>query len=131
MEKVRIDKFLWAIRLFKTRTAATTACNAGKIKIDGVNVKPSRQIEVGNQFTARVNYEVRTIEVKKIIAKRVSATIAADCYIDHTVESEAKGSMPSGFYKTEKRERGTGRPTKRERRTIDKYKDNEYNDEIF
>jgi len=125
MEKIRIDKFLWAIRLFKTRTAATTACNAGKVKIDGVNIKPSRLIQVGDVVKLRHNYQYLTIRAEKLIAKRVGAPIAKECYTDITPERDKVEIHKSAFYNKERRERGAGRPTKRERRDLEKYKDDD------
>lgn len=126
MEEVRIDKYLWAIRLFKTRTKATKACNAGKVKIDGQSVKPAQTIQVGHVFTVRVNHEVKTIEVVELVEKRVGFSIAKTCYKDITPEEDKLNVNKSAFYSSERRDRGTGRPTKKERRDIEEFKDNDF-----
>lgn len=122
MEKIRIDKYLWAIRLYKTRTMATNACNSGKVKIDDINIKPSRLIQVGDAIKIRHNHQLKTIRVEKLIGKRVGATLAQECYTDITPERDKLQIHASAFHRNEKRDKGTGRPTKRERRKIDEYK---------
>lgn len=128
MEQVRIDKYLWSIRLFKTRTMATTACNAGKVKIDGQSVKPAYNIKVGDVFSVRVNYQVKEIEVVQLIEKRVGAKVAVECYKDVTPEELKVDMHRSAFYNSERRDRGTGRPTKKERRDIEDFKSDEFDD---
>ena len=123
MEETRIDKYLWAIRLFKTRSLATKTCNAGKVKIDGNSVKPSQLIRVGDVFSVRVNYEVKTIEVVEVIEKRVGYEIAKNCYKDITPEEDKINRQSPTFISNERRDRGTGRPTKKERRDIEEFKD--------
>ena len=123
MEEVRIDKYLWAIRLFKTRTKATTACNAGKVKLNGQSVKPAQSIQVGDVFKVRINHEVKTIEVVQLLEKRVGYSIAKECYRDITPENEKLNVQKSAFFTSERRDRGTGRPTKKERREIEDFKD--------
>ncbi|MBX2845138.1 MAG: RNA-binding S4 domain-containing protein [Saprospiraceae bacterium] len=129
IEKLRIDKYLWAIRLYKTRTMSTKACDAGKVKIDGANVKASRLIKVGDAIKIRINHELKTIRVVKLIAKRVGASIAQECYTDITPESDKRNIHRSAFFTNEKRDKGTGRPTKRERRKIEEYKEDDIQDE--
>jgi len=129
LDKLRIDKYLWAIRLYKTRTMATNACNSGKIKIDNVSIKPSRLIQVGDHIKLRHNYQYKTIQVEKLIAKRVGASIAQECYTDITPERDKIEIHSSAFIRNEKREKGTGRPTKKERRNIEKYKEEEGEDD--
>jgi ribosome-associated heat shock protein Hsp15 len=126
MEKVRIDKWLWSIRVFKSRTLATDACKGGKVKIKGEAVKASYMMVVGEIITVRkdgFNFEYKALE---LIEKRVGAPIAATCYEDVTTEEE-KNKYNAWFNNSLKtneiRERGTGRPTKRERREIDRFKD--------
>ncbi|MGB1316159.1 MAG: RNA-binding S4 domain-containing protein [Chitinophagales bacterium] len=124
--KVRIDKWLWSIRIFKSRTLATKNCEQGKVKIDDENVKASYKIEVGNTIVVRVNHQKKTLKVLKLIEKRVGAEIAATCYEDISPEedkidlSKHKSAflMPNAY-----RQKGEGRPTKRDRRDIDKFKD--------
>ncbi|MCB0508897.1 MAG: RNA-binding S4 domain-containing protein [Bacteroidetes bacterium] len=122
MQKIRIDKWLWAVRFFKTRTMATDTCTSGKVKIDGNAVKPSYIIKVGQSIQLNHQGIKKTILVKQLIEKRVSAPLAAECYEDNTPEEEkAISKMPASFY--EIREKGIGRPTKKDRREIDKFKD--------
>lgn len=120
--KVRIDKYLWSIRVFKTRTLASNACAKGKVKIAGENVKPSRNVIIGERID--VNAEARTwnIEVTGLIDKRVKYTEAIENYIDHTPEDLKTNEKPmaSSFY-TGKRLSKVGRPTKRDRRNLDDF----------
>jgi len=118
--QVRIDKWLWAVRLFKTRSMATTACNAGKVKIDGSNVKPSRMVKIGEEIQVQTHRIKRTVKVIALLDKRVGAKLVPDFLEDHT--------PPEEYHKLEslinvplvKRDKGAGRPTKKERRDIDK-----------
>lgn len=128
MNEVRIDKYLWAIRFFKTRTKATTACNAGKVKMDGNSVKPSQNVKIGDVFKVRINHEVKTIEILQLLDKRVGFQIAKDCYKDITPEDEKLNVQRSAFYTSERRDRGTGRPTKKERREIEDFKTEDFED---
>lgn len=128
IEAVRIDKYLWAIRIFKTRTIATTACNAGKVKINDQNVKPSYKVKSGDVFKVRVNHQVRTIEVVNIIEKRVGAKIAVECYNDITPEEDKIDFAKAAFHSPERRDRGAGRPTKKERRDIENFKEEDFDD---
>lgn len=127
-EKVRIDKWLWAVRIFKSRTMATNACKTGKIKISDNNVKPSYLVTVGEEVFVKKNGFNLHFLVKDIIKKRVSATLAAPCYEDLTPEEEKNKykNWYVGKAAAEVREKGLGRPTKRERREIDEYKGEVY-----
>ena len=122
--KVRIDKWLWSVRIFKSRTIATDACKSGKVKIDGVNVKPSLSIEPGAIIEVRKNGFNLQFKVIKLIEKRVGAPIAQECYEDLTPAEEMQKYTDwyVGKAGSERRERGAGRPTKRERREIDRFK---------
>jgi ribosome-associated heat shock protein Hsp15 len=123
--KVRIDKWLWSVRIFKSRTIATDACKSGKVKINGETVKASYLLAEGEVVWVRkegFHFQYRAIQ---LIEKRVGAAIAVVCYEDITPEAEKKkyeewflGGVPV----VEKRERGAGRPTKKERREMDDYK---------
>lgn len=130
MEKVRVDKWLWSVRIFKSRTLATDACKKRRIKIDDVPVKPSYLIKVGDKLDVHKNGFDLKFEVVKLIRKRVSAALAQPCYIDHTPEDELNKfkSWFIGKASAERREKGAGRPTKRERRELDDYKSSEYFD---
>lgn len=119
MDSVRIDKFLWAIRAFKTRTEATEACKGGRIKIGGDNAKPSREVSPGDVITVRKGAVTYTYKVLLPLSNRVGARLVVDFAEDLTPESEkAKLRAPvETFFVT--RDRGSGRPTKKERREID------------
>jgi ribosome-associated heat shock protein Hsp15 len=123
-EKVRIDKWLWSVRIFKTRTLASDSCREGKVKINGENVKPSYNVQLNDIYTVKKGFFVFTYQLVAIIANRVGAPIAVTCYIDKTpVEELQKYDTWFNARKgTEFREKGLGRPTKKERRVIDKFK---------
>ena len=127
-DKVRIDKWLWAVRIFKSRTMANNAVKTGKVKVDEKTVKPSYQVGVDETLHVRKNGFDLTFLVKDIIKKRVSATLAAPCYDDLTPESEKNKYKDwyVGKAAAEQRGKGEGRPTKRERREIDEYKEESY-----
>ena len=115
----RIDKYLWAIRVFKTRTEATDACKGGKVKVSGVNAKPSRPVKEGEIIQVRKNSILYTYKVKADIGKRVGARLVPEYAENLTPESEfQKLHAPVETFFV-RRERGTGRPTKKDRRTID------------
>ncbi|PRQ12495.1 RNA-binding protein S4 [Corynebacterium sp. 13CS0277] len=112
----RIDAWVWAVRLTKTRTMAAAACKAGHVKLNGAAVKPSQQVVVGDRVRVWVDHREYDVEVTQIITRRVGAAIARTCYIDHSPPPPPKEillSIPT-------RDRGAGRPTKRERREIDR-----------
>ncbi|GAA4659439.1 DUF3558 family protein [Gordonia humi] len=114
----RIDSWIWAIRLTKTRSAAGAACRAGHVQLNGVTVKPSAQVAIGDRVTVRQGSRDRIVEVTGLIGKRVSAPVAAENYIDHSPPPpprEVLASIP-------RRDRGAGRPTKRERRELDRFR---------
>lgn len=118
--KIRIDKWLWAIRIFKTRSLANDACQSGKIKINDNRIKPSRAIQIGDRITVQKNFIKHEYKVTGIIEKRVSATIAQQNYIDQTPEEEKIKQESKLFSPQYTREKGTGRPTKKDRREFDK-----------
>ena len=124
-EKVRIDKYLWAIRVYKSRSIATDACKEGKVKMKGENVKPSAMIAVGDTVDVNKDGFKLTYKATKLIEKRVSPVLAKECYEDLTPEDELNKykSWFVGKGGPERRERGTGRPTKKDRREIEGYKE--------
>ena len=126
-EKVRLDKYLWAIRIFKTRSLATKACDEGKVKTEGMTVKPSRNVVTGDRYDIRTDGRKWTIEVTGIINKRVKYEEAVKHYTDHTSEEDKQHNIRLGnsFY-TGKRLSNTGRPTKKQRRGLDDI----FNDEL-
>ncbi len=125
MQKVRLDKWLWSVRIFKTRTISTKACKAGKVKIEDQNLKPSFLLQ-GNEIV-QVKKEGFNLSFKvlKLINKRVGAPLAIECYENLTSDEELNKykSWFIGKASSERREKGAGRPTKRERREIDEFKD--------
>ena len=125
MKKVRIDKWLWSVRIFKSRTIATDACKSGKVKIKDKVVKASHLIEVDEIINVRKEGFDLTFKAVKLLEKRVGAPIAVTCYENLTPESELNkyADWFVGKKGVESREKGAGRPTKRERRELDGYKD--------
>ncbi len=119
--EVRADTYLWAIRMYKSRTLASEAIKGGKVKLDGDNFKPSHVVKLGERYTMSIGYDKKIIEVTALIEKRQSFEIAQQHYTDHSPIPEKKGEyFPSVFFKTTiKRDRGTGRPTKKDRRDIE------------
>ena len=117
--KVRLDKYLWAIRIFKTRTLATAAIDDGKVKWNGNSVKPSRNVALGDRYDIRTPTRKWTIEVVGIIGNRVPYEEAITKYVDQTSDEDKIIIKPltSGFY-TGKRISKTGRPTKKQRRDL-------------
>lgn len=124
MEKVRVDKWLWAIRIFKSRTLASDVCKRNQVKVNGATAKPSTTIEVGDTVEAKKEGFHMTYKVLKLLQKRVGAPVAITCYEDLTPQEELNKFKDwyVGKANNERREKGAGRPTKRERRDIDKFK---------
>jgi len=119
---VRIDKWLWAVRVFKTRSMASEACKKGKILIDGVQVKPSRVIKVGEVVHVKKMPVIYQYKVLGLLGKRQSAKIVIEYVADITPEEEKLKLDIQHYTGYELRDRGIGRPTKRERRLIDELK---------
>lgn len=121
-EKLRIDKYLWSIRVFKTRSLATEACKAGRVKLNGQNVKPSAIVKINDVYQIQKGIEKKVIQVVGLLDRRVDAKTAVQYYLDQTpVENTA--AYKSVFQAPVlKRDRGTGRPTKKDRREIDDLK---------
>lgn len=118
-EKLRIDKYLWAIRMFKTRTLASEACKAGRVKLDGQNVKPSHEVKVGETYQIAKGPDRKIISVTGLLENRVDAKTAVNFYADQT-PVELTPAFKSMFHAPMlRRDRGAGRPTKRDRREID------------
>ena len=116
----RIDKWLWAVRIFKSRSLATEVCAGGKVKIDGNTVKASRMIQKGNIIQVRkgiVKYEYKVV---KIAEKRMGAKMVPDYMHDITPASELAKLKTSQSLSYQTREKGQGRPTKKERRIMEK-----------
>jgi ribosome-associated heat shock protein Hsp15 len=122
VDKLRVDKWLWMVRLFKTRTVASDACNAGKVKINGVNCKPSREVKTGDELHVRIDQLQKTVQIIALPKTRIPAQYVPDFYIDKTPEEEYERIKQLATH-VEYRDRGTGRPTKRDRRQLDYLKD--------
>ena len=118
MEQVRIDKWLWAVRVYKTRSDAASACRASAVRINGVIAKPATQLRIGDSVSARNKAITRTLRVVGITEKRVSASLAGEYIEDKTPQLEyvlaAEKRANARLFKHE----GGGRPTKKDRRTI-------------
>ena len=122
MAKFRIDKWLWAVRIFKTRAISTDACNSGKVKIDGKSIKPSRSIKLNETITVQKGIVKFVYEVSGLIEKRVSAKIASENVNDLTSTEENFKMKAASAQPITTRDKGMGRPTKKDRRNIDKLK---------
>lgn len=110
---VRVDSWLWAIRVYKTRSAATTACRAGHVRVNGDKAKAAQTVKPGDELRVRISGFDRILIVRQTLTKRVGAPVAALAYEDRTPPREPVAAL--GL-----RDRGAGRPTKRERREIDR-----------
>lgn len=111
-----MDRWLWAVRLFPTRSAAAAACRAGHVQVDDVRVKPASSVRAGAVVRIRGGGRERLVEVVRILDKRVGAPIAAECLIDRSPPPPPRQAQAVFA----QRDRGSGRPTKRERREIDR-----------
>ena len=119
MADARIDKYLWAIRAFKTRTDATDACKGGKVKVAGVNAKPSKEVKPGDVLTVKKGAVTYTYKVLQPLERRVGAKLVPEYALNLTPESELEKlrTPVETFFIT--RDRGAGRPTKKDRREIE------------
>jgi len=122
-EPIRIDKWLWAARLFKTRSIAADAIKGGKVKVDDNPVKPSREVKEGDVIQVQVGQLHKVVEVKTVVKNRVSPKQVPEVYNDLTPKEEYERIEFMNAYKAEWRDRGAGRPTKKERRMIERLKD--------
>jgi ribosome-associated heat shock protein Hsp15 len=125
-ETVRIDKWLWAVRLFKTRSQASDACRSGKVHINEISVKPSRELMIGDIIQVNLGPLNKTVEVKAILSNRVSAKLVENYMMDLTPQDEYDKLKMARETNYEFRPRGFGRPTKRERRLIEKLKKSKF-----
>lgn len=118
---VRIDKWLWSVRLYKTRSLAAQACAAGRVLIDGQHAKPARSVKVGDIITAVTGDITRTVRVLGLIEKRVGAKLVSQYLEDLTPASEYAKPREKHFQQIMLRPKGSGRPTKKERRSIQRF----------
>jgi len=111
-----VDSWIWSVRLARTRSAASVACRAGHVRVNGVRVKPAHAVRAGDEVRLRGDGRERVVIVQQVVSKRVSASVAAGCYIDNSPPLPPREkTVPVAV-----RDRGAGRPTKRERRSIEK-----------
>ena len=121
-EKLRLDKYLWAIRLFKTRTMAAAACDTGKIKQNGTSVKASKNVNIGDEYEVKTEAKKWLIKVTGLLQNRVAFAEAVKHYIDVTPQEEIdKLQFQAASFHTGKRKSKIGRPTKKQRREMDDF----------
>lgn len=124
MEKLRIDKYLWSIRLFKTRTLAAVACDGGKVKFNGSPVKAAKQVTIGDEYEIKTEAKRWRIKVTGLLHKRVKYEEAIKYYIDITPAEEIERlQFQAASFHTGKRQSKIGRPTKKERRDLDQFRE--------
>lgn len=112
----RVDSWIWSVRLAKSRSAASTACKGGHVRVNGVRVKPAHLVRPGDEVRVRQADRDRIVVVTKVITKRVGPPVAVECYIDNSPPPPPREAVvPVGV-----RDRGAGRPTKRDRRSIER-----------
>ncbi|MER8100305.1 S4 domain-containing protein [Kitasatospora sp. NPDC094016] len=112
---VRVDSWIWSVRLTRTRALAAAACRAGHVRVNGERVKPAQALRPGDEVRVREEGYERVVVVQKLIRKRVGATVAADCLVDNSPPRPPRELVATAG----ERDRGAGRPTKRERRDLD------------
>lgn len=118
MEATRVDQWLWAVRICKTRSEATATCRGGHVRVNGTPAKPATPLRIGDRVEARVHGRERILEVVRPIDKRVGAPVAAECLIDHSPPPPPSEHLRPLF----PRESGAGRPTKRDRRRTERFR---------
>ncbi|MEU0939215.1 MULTISPECIES: RNA-binding S4 domain-containing protein [unclassified Embleya] len=115
---VRVDSWVWSVRLTKTRSLAAAACKAGHVRVNGDKVKPAQAIKVGDEVRLRQDGHERIVVVKRIVRKRVGPPVAAECLIDNSPPPPPREEVAVA-----RRDRGAGRPTKRERRVLEQFRE--------
>lgn len=125
-EGVRIDKWLWAVRVFKTRSQATDSCKSGKVKIEDTSVKPSREVKLNEVIVVQVQHISKTLKVIGLLNNRVGAKLVPEYMEDLTPAEEYDKEKIKKEINYEYRDRGLGRPTKKERRLIDRLKKSKF-----
>ena len=120
---IRIDKYLWAVRLYKTRSLASEECKKGKVMINGMNIKPSREIKEGETIQLRRPPITRSYKVIVLAENRMAAKMVPEFMVETTPASELEILEAQKIMSIDNRERGTGRPTKKDRRDMDDFFD--------
>ena len=128
--EVRVDKYLWAMRIYKTRSIATDACKCGRVKMNGVEVKPSRMFHVGDVFSVRKGPITYTYRILQLWGNRLGAKMVPEYLQDITPKEQLELLELARFAAQSGRDRGTGRPTKKDRRDIEVFMSDTYLDEI-
>jgi ribosome-associated heat shock protein Hsp15 len=118
---VRLDKWLWAVRLYKTRSLATAACREGRVTIGGQNAKPARDVKVNDLVQAKIGDLTRTFKVLALLEKRVGAAVVKQFAEDLTPAAEYEKRRESALQPLFRRPKGAGRPTKKERRSMEEF----------
>jgi ribosome-associated heat shock protein Hsp15 len=113
---VRVDAWIWSVRLTKTRSLAATACRAGHVRVNGERVKAAYAVRPGDEVRLRGAGRERIVVVTRLVRKRVGAAVAADCFVDNSPPPPTPEEVPAAVV----RDRGTGRPTKRDRRDLER-----------
>jgi ribosome-associated heat shock protein Hsp15 len=111
---VRVDAWLWSIRICSTRSAATAACRGGHVKVNGTAAKAAYPLKVGDRVACYVHERHRDLEVVRLLSKRVGAPVAVECYVDHSPPPEPRDPLMTFAFPA------AGRPTKRDRRHLDR-----------
>lgn len=119
METTRVDRWLWAVRIYKTRSAATEACRGGHVRVNGAPAKPASPVREGDRVEATAHDRHRVLEVTRVIDKRVGAPLAAECLVDHSPPPLTRDERLAAVFV---RDPGSGRPTKRDRRRLDRFR---------
>ncbi|UPK71042.1 RNA-binding S4 domain-containing protein [Chitinophaga filiformis] len=128
VEKVRIDKYLWSIRIFKTRSLASAGCESGRVKMNGAAVKAARSVAINDVYEIRTEGRKWVIQVTGLLANRVQYTEAIKYYNDITPEEDKHEQRQASVFQTGKRPSKIGRPTKKERRELDDFMGGEEED---
>lgn len=115
-ETARVDTWIWSVRLIKTRALAAKACRAGHVRLNGKRAKPGNVVREGDEVRVRQSGRERVVVATRLLSKRVSATVAAECYTDNSPPPPPRDLTAAAGI----RDRGTGRPTKRDRRDLDR-----------
>lgn len=120
--EVRADAYLWAIRMYRSRTLAGTAIKGGKVKVNDEKLKPSRLVRIGERYTLSIGNSKKIIEVLGLTDQRGNFETAKKFYADHSPPQEKNEKLPAAFFQVNiKRDKGSGRPTKKDRRDLDEF----------